>query len=121
MPASDLSCDVLVIGGGGPRIAGATAPRRAAAQNPPLQPYAFLRRPASAAWVGTVCGLYLRDAAGAEAVPVSGGFAQEFAGRLQQASAAKPLRVDSGLWVLPYHPPDFARVANAIVSEVKNV
>ena len=29
--------------------------------------------------------------------------------------------VDRGLWVLPYFPPDFARVADAVVAETKNV
>jgi glycine/D-amino acid oxidase-like deaminating enzyme len=121
MPANDLSCDVLVIGGGAAGIAAATAAGRTGARTILLERYGFLGGLASAAWVGTICGLYLRDTTGTEAVPVSGGFAQEFAARLQSASGAKPLRVDSGLWVLPYHPPDFARVADAIVGETKNV
>lgn len=121
MPSTDFSCDVLVIGGGAAGIAAATAAGRAGARTILLERYGFLGGLASTAWVGTICGLYLRDAKGAQAVPVSGGFAHEFATRLQEASGAKPLRVESGLWVLPYHPPDFARVADAIVSEVKNV
>ena len=32
-----------------------------------------------------------------------------------------PPRVDTGLWVLPYSPPAFARVADAMVGESKNV
>ena len=32
--------------------------------------------------------------------------------RLQTATGTKPLRVDPGLWVLPYSPPAFARVAD---------
>src|SRR5580692_10471134 len=121
MPANDLSCDVLIIGGGAAGIAAATAAGRTSARTILLERYGFLGGLASAAWVGTICGLYLRDTTGSEAVPVSGGFAQEFAMRLQSASGAKPLRVDSGLWVLPYQPPDFARVADAIASETKNV
>jgi len=118
---SALSCDVLVIGGGAAGIAAATAAGRAGAQTVLLERYGFLGGLASAAWVGTICGLYLRDTSGAQAVPVGGGFPQEFASRLQHISAAKPLRADSGLWVLPYHPPDFARVADALVRESKNV
>lgn len=121
MSSPGLSCDVLVVGGGAAGIAAATAAGRAGARTILLERYGFLGGLASAAWVGTICGLYLRDAKGDQAVPVSGGFAQEFAARLQSASGAKPLRVDSGLWVLPYHPPDFARVADALMSEVKNV
>ena len=118
---SALSCDVLVIGGGAAGIAAASAAGRAGAQTVLLERYGFLGGLASAAWVGTICGLYLRDMSGARAVPVAGGFPQEFASRLQHISAVKPLHADSGLWVLPYHPPDFARVADAAVSESKNV
>jgi hypothetical protein len=118
---SALTCDVLVIGGGAAGIGAATAAGRAGAKTVLLERYGFLGGLASAAWVGTICGLYLRDATGKEATPVSGGFPQEFASRLQAQSGAKPLRADAGLWVLPYHPPDFARIADAIVSESKNV
>lgn len=116
-----LSCDVLVIGGGAAGIAAATSAGRAGAHTILLERYGFLGGLASAAWVGTICGLYLRDTTGPEAMPVSGGFPQEFASRLQQESGAKPLRADSGLWVLPYHPPDFARAADAIVRESKTI
>lgn len=117
-----LSCDVLVIGGGAAGIAAATAAGRAGAQTVLLERYGFLGGLASAAWVGTICGLYLRDTtAGTKAAPVSAGFPQEFASRLQNHSGAKPLCADCGLWVLPYHPPDFARIADAIVSESENV
>lgn len=118
---SALSCDVLVVGGGAAGIAAATAAGRAGAQTVLLERYGFLGGLASAAWVGTICGLYLRDTAGPEAVPVSGGFPQEFASRLQKDSGAKPLRADAGLWVLPYHPPDFARIADTIIRDSKNV
>lgn len=118
---STVSCDVLVIGGGAAGIGAAIAAGRAGAKTLLLERYGFLGGLASTAWVGTICGLYLRDTTGAEAAPVSSGFPQEFASRLQRHSSAKPLRADSGLWVLPYHPPDFARIADAIVRESKNV
>jgi glycine/D-amino acid oxidase-like deaminating enzyme len=118
---NSLSCDVLVIGGGAAGIGAAVAAGRAGARTVLLERYGFLGGLASAAWVGTICGLYLRDAAGTEAAPVSSGFPQEFASRLQKDSGAKPLRADAGLWVLTYHPPDFVRVADAIVRESKNV
>jgi hypothetical protein len=117
-----IACDVLVIGGGAAGVAAATAAGRAGAQVVLLERYGFLGGLATTAQVGTICGLYLRDAAGAEATPVGGGFAQEFAARLQRATNVKPVRVmDTGLWVLPYPPPAFAHVADALVSETKNV
>jgi FAD-dependent oxidoreductase family protein len=117
-----ISCDVLVIGGGAAGVAAATAAGRAGARVVLLERYGFLGGLATTAQVGTICGLYLRDTAGAEATPVGGGFAQEFASRLQRAASTKPIRVmDTGLWVLPYSPPAFACAADAVVSEAGNV
>ena len=121
MSTTTLTCDVLVIGGGAAGVAAATAAGRAGARVVLLERYGFLGGLATTAQVGTICGLYLRDTTGAVATPVAGGFANEFASRLQQAGSTKPLRVDQGLWVLPYSPPTFARVADAVLSESKNV
>jgi hypothetical protein len=52
---------------------------------------------------------------------VAGGFAKEYAGRLERADGASRIRLDHGLWVLPYSPPVFASVADALVSECGNV
>ncbi len=120
--STTISCDVLVIGGGAAGVAAATAAGRAGARVVLLERYGFLGGLATTAQVGTICGLYLRDATGVEATPVAGGFAQEFASRLQRATDTKPIRVmDTGLWVLPYLPSAFARVADAVVSESGNI
>jgi hypothetical protein len=121
MAAPQLNCDVLVIGGGAAGIAAATAAGRAGAKTILLERYGYLGGLATTAQVGTICGLYLRDTAGKQATPVANGFPIEFAACLQQAGGTKPLCVDRGLWVLPYSPPDFARVADAVVAETKNV
>ena len=121
MGSKDIACDVLVIGGGAAGVAAATAAGRAGARVVLLERYGFLGGLATTAQVGTICGLYLRDTTGAEATPVGGGFPQEFALQLQRAADTKPLRVDHGLRVLPYPPPAFARVADAVVSESKNI
>jgi len=121
MGSQTISCDVLVIGGGAAGVAAATAAGRAGARVVLLERYGFLGGLATTAQVGTICGLYLRDTTGADATPVACGFPHEFALRLQRAADTKPLRVDNGLWVLPYPPPAFARVADAVVSEARNV
>ncbi len=121
MSNTTLTCDVLVIGGGAAGVAAATAAGRAGAKAVLLERYGFLGGLATTAQVGTICGLYLRDMSGAEAMPVTGGFANEFAVRLQKSGGTQPLCVDRGLWVLPYFPPDFARVADALVSESGNI
>src|ERR1039457_1914473 len=60
-PGSTISCEVLVIGGGAAGVAAATAAGRAGAQVVLLERYGFLGGLATAAQVGTVCGLYLRS------------------------------------------------------------
>lgn len=121
MPAPEMNCDVLVAGGGAAGIAAAIAVARAGAKTVLLERYGFLGGLATTAQVGTICGLYLRDAAGPAATPVANGFPIEFAARLEQAGGTKPMCVDRGLWVLPYSPPDFARVADEVVQEAGNV
>jgi len=121
MSTTTLTCDVLVIGGGAAGIAAATAAGRVGAKVVLLESYGFLGGLATTAQVGTICGLYLQDSTGAQATPVAGGFASEFATRLQQVATTKPLRVDRGLWVLPYFPQDFAHMADSIVGESGNV
>jgi hypothetical protein len=121
MRSTTISCDVLVVGGGAAGVAAAAAAGRAGARVVLLERYGFLGGAATAAQVGTVCGLYLRDTSNAQATPVAGGFVQEYALRLQRAGDPRPLRLDNGLWVLPYPPPAFARVADAVVGESGNV
>jgi FAD dependent oxidoreductase len=116
-----ISCDVLVIGGGAAGVAAAAAAGNAGARVVLLERYGFLGGLATTAQVGTVCGLYLRDTANAQATPVVGGFVKEYAWRLQRATGREPMRLEAGLWVLPYPPPAFARAADATVSESGNV
>jgi hypothetical protein len=118
---STISSDVLVIGGGAAGVAAATAAGRAGARVVLLERYGFLGGLATTAQVGTICGLYLRDTTATTATPVNQGFPLEFAARLQASAGAKPLCVDRRLWVLPYFPPDFARVADAFIGETSNV
>ena len=116
-----ITCDVLVVGGGAAGVAAATAAGRAGARVVLLERYGFLGGLATAAQVGTICGLYLRDTTATEPTPVTGGFPLEFGTRLQASAGTKPICVDRGLWVLPYFPPDFARVADGVIGETKNV
>lgn len=121
MRAAIISCDVLVVGGGAAGVAAAVAAGRAGAQVVLLERYGFLGGLATAAQVGTICGLYLRDTAHPKATPVAGGFIMEFAGRLERAAGASRIRLNNGLWVLPYPPPVFASLADALVSESEQV
>jgi hypothetical protein len=116
-----ISCDVLVIGGGAAGVAAATAAGRAGARVVLLERYGFLGGLATTAQVGTICGLYLRDSVHAQATLVAGGFLGEFASRLRQAAGREPMRLEAGLWVLPFSTDAFTRVADTLVSESGNV
>ncbi len=116
-----ISCDVLVIGGGAAGVAAAAAAGRAGVRVVLLERYGFLGGLATSAEVGTVCGLYLRDSADAQPALLAGGFIREFASRLQQAAGRAPMRLEAGLWVLPYSIEAFAKVADALISESGNV
>jgi hypothetical protein len=121
MEAAPISCDVLVVGGGAAGVAAAAAAGRSGARVVLLERYGFLGGLATAAQVGTICGLHLRDSVRADATLVAGGFVREFASRLQLACGCAPLRLDGGLWVLPFSIPAFARVADTVVSASGNI
>jgi hypothetical protein len=119
--ADRISCDVLVIGGGAAGVAAAAAAGRAGARVVLLERHGFLGGLATAAHVGTVCGLYLRDTESTKATPVAGGFVSEYAARMRRATGQEPLRLEAGLWVLPSPAQAFAQVADAVVREAGDV
>jgi hypothetical protein len=117
MKSGTICCDVLVIGGGAAGVAAAIGAGRAGARVVLLERYGFLGGLATAAEVGTICGLYLRDTTSSKPEPICGGFVNEFASRLERSTGRQPMRVESGLWVLPFSPPAFAHLADQIVAE----
>jgi hypothetical protein len=118
---SSLACDVLVVGGGAAGIGAAVAAGRAGARVLLLERYGFFGGLATAAQVGTVCGLYLRDSVAAEARLVAGGFVKEYAAGLRRAFGMEPLRLENGLWALPLPAPAFGSVADALLKACPSV
>lgn len=101
--------DVLVVGGGAAGIAAAVAASEQGAKVTLLERNAFLGGKATAAEVGTVCGLY----AYSRSVPsqyITKGFAKEFAEELQKKSGTVPLHNNEGLHYLPYNIEAFKQV-----------
>lgn len=98
---SPLHTDVLIIGAGAAGIAAAVAPARSGCSTILAERNAFPGGKATAAEVGTVCGLY-EFSKKEKPVYIVEGFAKEFAEQLQQLSRTKPLQGSDGLHYLPY-------------------
>lgn len=93
--------DVLIIGGGAAGVAAAVGAGETGASVVLLEKNGFLGGKATAAYVGTVCGLYYRSES---ATPryVDEGFPKIFAERLQKASGTDVFHFAKGLHFLPY-------------------
>lgn len=106
------SCDVLVIGGGSAGVAAALAAARTGAHTRLVERYGFLGGMATAAMVGTVCGLYATGSAGPPRL-LNDGIAAEVEGGLRARGSA-PLRRGRTV-VLPYVPLAMASLLDELV------
>ena len=93
--------DIVVLGGGAAGIAAAVAASRNGSKVILIERNTFLGGKATAAEVGTVCGLY-HYSTKEEPVYLVRGFAREFSETLQEKSGTKPLHNSEGLHYLPY-------------------
>ena len=98
--------DILIIGGGSAGVAAAVGAKNAGSSVVLLEKNGFPGGKATAAYVGTVCGLYYRSE-NPEAKFVNHGFPEEFALELMRRSESKPLFYKNGLHFLPYRQFDF--------------
>lgn len=94
--------DVLIIGGGSAGIAAAAGASRQGATVTVLEKNSFAGGKATAAYVGTLCGLYYRSE-NPEPRFVQQGFPKEFAQQLAIRSKSKPVQFKKGLYFLPYN------------------
>ena len=97
-----LNTDVVVLGGGSAGVAAAVAAARKGLQVVIIERNAFLGGKATAAEVGTVCGLY-HFSKNEKSVYIVNGFAKEFAEKLQSESKSVPLHSPEGVHYLPYY------------------
>jgi hypothetical protein len=109
-----IQTDVLVIGGGAAGIAAAIAAKRKGAKVVLLEQNSFWGGKATAAIVGTLCGLYLRNKS-ANSVYASNGFAKEFADQLQKLNNSTAQSNSEGLHYLPYHPFNFKYLSDSLL------
>ncbi|MBI4730161.1 MAG: FAD-dependent oxidoreductase [Acidobacteria bacterium] len=77
--------DVVVVGGGPAGLAAGVSAARAGARTVLVERYGFFGGNATAAWVGTICGLYRKTAGGFD--PVCRGFAEAWAEGIKASGA----------------------------------
>ncbi|MBK8611246.1 MAG: FAD-dependent oxidoreductase [Chitinophagaceae bacterium] len=102
--------DVVVLGAGSAGIAAAVAIARRGLQVILIERNAYPGGKATAAEVGTVCGLY-RNSKNQTAEFIVKGFAREFAETLQQRSGSTALHNADGLHYLPYNIDSFKDIS----------
>jgi hypothetical protein len=113
-----INCDVLVAGGGSAGMAAAIAAARKGASVVLLEKNSFMGGKATAAYVGTVCGLYYCSKKESSTY-VSDGFAFEFAEKLKAKSGTSPILNKHGLHFLPYKPFDFKILCDEFIHSEK--
>ena len=113
-----LNTDVVVLGGGSAGVAAAVAAARKGLQVVIIERNAFLGGKATAAEVGTVCGLY-HFSKNEKSVYIVNGFAKEFAEKLQFESKSVPLHVPEGVHYLPYNIEAFKNICQELINENK--
>jgi hypothetical protein len=118
MNSGIINCDVLVTGGGSAGIAAAVAASRKGASVVLLEKNGFIGGKATAAYVGTICGLYYCNQNGISSY-VSDGFAREFAEKLIKKSGTLPVSNKQGLHFLPYHSFDFKILCDEFIHSEK--
>lgn len=115
---ADIHTDIVVAGGGAAGIAAAIAAARQGLQVLLIERNAYPGGKATAAEVGTVCGLYKFNKKNNAQYLVKG-FAKEFAAILQNKSGTKALFNADGLHYLPYNIEDFKSVSLEYLHENK--
>ena len=108
--------DIVILGGGAAGIAAAVAAVRKGLKVALIERNSFLGGKATAAEVGTICGLY-KFSKKEKAEYIVNGFAKEFAEKLQAASQTHPLHGPEGLHYLPYDVEAFKRISMGLLNE----
>ncbi|MEP7237858.1 MAG: FAD-dependent oxidoreductase [Ferruginibacter sp.] len=110
--------DVVVLGGGSAGVAAAVAASRKGLQVILIERNAYLGGKATAAEVGTVCGLY-KFSKKEKSEYIVKGFAKEFAEKLRTRSQSTPLHVQEGVHYLPYDFEAFKNICLELIHENK--
>ncbi len=110
--------DIVVLGGGSAGVAAAVAAARKGLRVMLVERNTYLGGKATAAEVGTVCGLY-HFSKNEKSEYIVKGFAKEFAEKLQVQSNTSPLFSPEGVHYLPYHVEAFKEICYDLINENK--
>ena len=113
-----LHTDVVVLGGGSAGVSAAVAAARRGLRVMLIERNAYLGGKATAAEVGTICGLYHFSKTEKSEYIVKG-FAREFAEKLRVQSNTSPLFSPEGVHYLPYHVEAFKDICLDLINEHK--
>ena len=113
-----LHTDVVVLGGGSAGVAAAVAAARKGLRVMVIERNAYLGGKATAAEVGTICGLY-HFSKNERSEYIVKGFAKEFAEELRAQSNTSPLFSPEGVHYLPYHVEAFKEICLNLINENK--
>ncbi len=111
-----LDTDILIIGGGSAGIAAAYTAGKKGLKVILIDNHSYLGGNATAAEVGTICGLYHQDKSGNQEYIVNG-FGRFFAEELKNTSETSPLSNRDGLHYLPYSISDFKELASQLIDD----
>lgn len=104
-----MQYDVAIVGAGAAGISAAVAAAESGARVVLIERHGFTGGLATAAMVGTLCGLFYRSNSGSRYAVQ--GFAREFSLAVQQQSQTLPVMFAAGLHFLPYQPSAFHQQA----------
>lgn len=112
--------DVLVVGGGTAGLAAAISAARAGASVSLVEQYGFFGGMGTAAWTGTLCGLYYLDP---DRTPtfVNGGFAQEFTEKLIASGGSLGPWPHKDTALAPYIPVMFKLLCDELAQAEPNI
>lgn len=109
-----IEFDILIVGAGAAGCAAAVAATRGGARVALVERYSFLGGTATAANVGTICGLHQRSTGETAA---AGAFANEFRERLFQLEKRYPECADNGLYYVPYNSWAFEAICDQMLCD----
>ncbi len=115
-PIYQIETDVLVVGAGAAGVAAAVSAARSGARVSLIEKNGFAGGMATAAYVGTVCGLYLRTQE-EEFIPTFSGFPHWFGEELARKSGSTPVHGQHGLKFLPYDRLTFMQLCDQVLTE----